>query len=194
MSALALYLAAGLATFWTCALIDRLKSRKLDRRARPSVVFWRTRWVEPNRAWLRRLAVETLTRMFFCMTIWPLFFVALMFQSVHERFSFDRHADHVFAVRTHHLGERLSIAEIESREMVFDPLNAVPPLPFGFLHAAWLAFATNVGPKAVIHAFRAQQPSYGKTVLRAGYVIVTGKRRGAFFLTICKTMDDGADW
>ena len=96
MSALALYLAAGLATFWTCALIDRLKSRKLDRRARPSLMFWRTRWVEPNRAWLRRLAVETLTRMFFCMTIWPLFFVALMFQSVHERFSFGRHADHVF--------------------------------------------------------------------------------------------------
>lgn len=51
----------------------------------------------------------------------------------------------------------------------------------------------HAGPRGVIRAFSARQTRNSDTVLRAGYVIVTGKRRGAFFLTVYKEMDGGED-
>ena len=45
-----------------------------------------------------------------------------------------------FAVVRADLLERVSIAEIEQCERVFDPLSAVPDLPFGHLNTAWKQF------------------------------------------------------
>jgi len=41
-----------------------------------------------------------------------------------------------FAVERYHLQERLTVEQIEAREVVADPLCAVPTLPFGHLNAA----------------------------------------------------------
>ncbi len=45
-----------------------------------------------------------------------------------------------FAVERMHLQERLTVPQIEAREVVADPLGAVPNLPFGHLNAAWRTF------------------------------------------------------
>lgn len=42
-----------------------------------------------------------------------------------------------FSVTLKDLGRSISRDEIESSEMVCDPLTAVPPLPFGFLNKSW---------------------------------------------------------
>jgi len=50
-----------------------------------------------------------------------------------------------FAVERTHLQERLTVLQIEAREVVADPLGAVPDLPFGHLNAAWKTFVEEVG-------------------------------------------------
>ena len=44
-----------------------------------------------------------------------------------------------------HLQERLTVMQIEAREVVADPLGAVSDLPFGHLNAAWKTFVEEVG-------------------------------------------------
>lgn len=67
-------------------------------------------------------------------------------------------------------------------------------VPWPDVHAAWLTFATSAEPTSVIRAFRARQIKRGGAVLRAGYVIDSSKRRGAFFLTVYKEMDGEDGW
>ena len=45
-----------------------------------------------------------------------------------------------FAVERKDLLERLTVQEVEKREVVTDPLKGAPELPFGHLHAAWKEF------------------------------------------------------
>ena len=94
-----------------------------------------------------------------------------------------------FAVARSDLLERHSISEIEKREMVIDPLGAVPDLPFGHLHPAWRKFVATVGPTDAIWSFSAEwKPRWGPEELRAGYVIVRGNSIGAYILTVCRWM------
>jgi hypothetical protein len=50
-----------------------------------------------------------------------------------------------FAVERGYLQERLTVEQIEARELVSDPLGVVPTLPFGHLNAAWKTFIANSG-------------------------------------------------
>lgn len=43
-----------------------------------------------------------------------------------------------------HLEEKLSLDDIEAREYVYDPLNAVPHLPFGHNNSSWVKFKFNL--------------------------------------------------
>lgn len=45
-----------------------------------------------------------------------------------------------FTVEIKHLQERLSVHEIEQREIVANSLKVVPGIPFGHLHQAWAKF------------------------------------------------------
>lgn len=93
----------------------------------------------------------------------------------------------VFSVQPENLQQRLTIAEIEQRHHVFDPLGAVPALPFGHLHPAWLAFIEKTRPDDEIWSFDAVwEDSWRRREHLAGYVI---RRDGVisddrFFTTI----------
>jgi len=90
-----------------------------------------------------------------------------------------------FAVAHSDLLERLSISEIERREMVIDPLGAVPNLPFGHLHHVWTKLVEVVGPTDAVWSFSAEwKPRWGPEELRAGYVVVRGNSIGAYILTV----------
>ena len=68
-----------------------------------------------------------------------------------------------FAVERSHLQERLTVPQIEAREVVTDPLGAVSDVPFGHLHVAWKAFVERVGADDELWSFTAPcQTNWGR--------------------------------
>lgn len=99
--------------------------------------------------------------------------------------------ERVFAVERAHLQERLSLREVEHRETIHDPLGAVPQLPFGHLHAAWLAFVEQIGADDELWSFLAEWKSQaGHPELRLGYVAVRNCKPRQHFLTMRKSLDE----
>lgn len=96
-----------------------------------------------------------------------------------------------FAVERSHLKERLIDLQIEAREMVTDPLGAVPDLPFGHLNAAWKTFFEGVGADDELWSFTAPwQTTWGRREIRTGYVVVRGGVPAAHFLSMWKEIED----
>lgn len=96
-----------------------------------------------------------------------------------------------FAVERSHLQERLSLLQIEARELVTDPLGAVQDLPFGHLNAAWKTFVEGVGADDELWSFTAPwQTKWGRKEIRTGYVIVRGRVPASHFLTMRKKIED----
>ena len=90
-----------------------------------------------------------------------------------------------FAVERQHLLELLTLQEIEKREVVTDPLKAVPELPFGHLNAAWKAFLDGHADGGELWSFSAQwQTTRQRKELRLGYVVAQNGAPCAHFLTV----------
>lgn len=78
----------------------------------------------------------------------------------------------VFKVQRRHLLERLTVAQIEAREMVVDPLQAVPALPFGHLNSVWSELNENARRTDEFWAFTALgSDRWGQPDRREGYVL-----------------------
>jgi hypothetical protein len=89
-----------------------------------------------------------------------------------------------FAVKRSELKHRISLHEIEDSEIVGDPLDAVPNLPFGHLNMAWRTFLQDRLEGDELWSFKSQwQSSWGQKEIRSGYVIVQQGKPGAYFLT-----------
>lgn len=96
-----------------------------------------------------------------------------------------------FAVERSHLQERLTVQQIEAREIVTDPLGAVPDLPFGHLNAAWKTLISTAGVGDEVWSFTAQwQTTWGRKEVRAGYVIVRDGSPAAHMLTLLKEIEE----
>ena len=96
-----------------------------------------------------------------------------------------------FAVERSFLQERLTVPQIEAREVVADPLGAVSDLPFGHLNVAWMAFVERVGADDELWSFTAPwQTKWGRKEIRTGYVIVRGGVPASHFLTMWKEIED----
>lgn len=87
----------------------------------------------------------------------------------------------VFKVRREYLLGKLSLEEVESPEMVQDPLHAVSGQAFGYLRAVWCALKAKLRPRDVRWSFTAQW--YGQSgvpKMREGYSLwQCGKPVGA---------------
>ena len=93
-----------------------------------------------------------------------------------------------FVVENTHLQELLSINAIEQREMVYDPMKAVPALPFGHLHDVWLKYLESLTEDCELWSFTAHWVSeQGVEELRLGYVAVLKGVPGAYLMTRCKS-------
>jgi hypothetical protein len=96
-----------------------------------------------------------------------------------------------FAVEIGHLQEQLNVVQIETRELISDPLGAVPNVPFGHLHAAWMTFLEGVGADDELWTFTAPwQTTWGSNEIRTGYVRVRGGRPANHFLTMSREVGD----
>lgn len=99
--------------------------------------------------------------------------------------------DREFSVEPEHLLEKFSVEEVEARESVIDPLNAVPSLPFGHLNSVWKKILNESGNSSEWWSFAAEwKTSWGHREFRAGYALVKDSKPGEFILTVLKDLPD----
>ena len=80
-----------------------------------------------------------------------------------------------FVVSRARLQNQWSLAEIETTDMVVDPMGAAPRMPFGHLNTAWEAFKQSIQEGDQLWSFSAPWSSeWGREEVRDGY----GVRRG----------------
>lgn len=121
--------------------------------------------------------------------IWPL----AIFMIVQDYFHTNDHelgdAPALFSVKAAHLTEKLTVSEIERREMYLDPMLAVPALPFGHLNKSWKDFIASQPTGYELWAFTADwQTAWDGKELRKGYVFVRNGEPGTHYLTIRKLL------
>jgi hypothetical protein len=108
-----------------------------------------------------------------------------------ERQAEIRRKEDVFKVQRQHLLERLTVAQIEAREMVEDPLQAVPALPFGHLNAAWCDLVAGLAPGDECWSFSAQwSGDWRGPELRTGYVVWRRRKAVGHILTMVKRQEE----
>jgi hypothetical protein len=89
-----------------------------------------------------------------------------------------------FAVKRDHLLKQWSLAEIETKEMISDPLKAAPELPFGHLNQAWESFKQSMQEGDQLWSFSTPRTrKLAGDEVHNGYVIVHGELIGPYFLT-----------
>jgi hypothetical protein len=132
----------------------------------------------PKRRWLPLILTSSL--------IWPL----LLLLPLLDR-PFEPEAPiPEFAVTGDHLLELLTVAEIEARERVFDPLGAVPDLPFGHLNTAWQDFLAACEKGVEFRRFAADWDAGWCREHREGYVEIVQGQPGHFFMTLYKMLPE----
>ncbi len=118
--------------------------------------------------------------------IWPLIIYWMVFDRIN---AFYTKEEIKFEVLSKHLIEQLNIDFIEHQEMVHDPLNAVPALPFGHLNSNWLKFKKNITKKDKLWSFSTDWMSeWGYKENYRGYVIIQSGKIGRYFLTEIKNV------
>ena len=123
---------------------------------------------------------------------WPIALFVKVKEWVRPDYKDERHdhSEKQFSVDQSHLKERLSVQQIERREMVMDPLHAAPALPFGHLHRNWSALIEDLGTDCELWSFSAiWKAGWGANELREGYVLVREGVPGAFLMTVWSTIE-----
>ncbi len=96
-----------------------------------------------------------------------------------------------FEVESSHLQEQLNVVQIESCELISDPMGAVPNVPFGHLNAAWKTFLEGVGADDELWSFTAPwRTTWGSQEIRTGYAVVREGVPVSHFLTMRKEVED----
>lgn len=125
--------------------------------------------------------------------VWPVAVCMKLKELLKKKEGAEVEEEREFTVERQHLQERLTVQEIEKREVVTDPLRAAPELPFGHLNAAWKEFLYGHADGVALWSFSAQwQTTWGRKELRSGYVMVQDGAPGAHFLTVWKDIPDEA--
>jgi len=124
-------------------------------------------------------------------SVWPVAIYMKVKEMFQKKESYASPEEREFAVEREHLLERLTVKEIEMREVVTDPLKAAPDLPFGHLNAAWQEFLQGKADLAELWSFSAQwQTTWGRKELRCGYAVVQDGAPEAHFLTVWKDLPE----
>jgi len=122
--------------------------------------------------------------------LWPVVWWINCTDLLHERRAARKREDAVFKVKTQHLLERLTVEEIESREVVRDPLDAVPDLPFGHLNVVWAQLKAAKQTRDELWSFAANWPGDDNTPeLRKGYVLWRRRKPIGHILKMSNEMD-----
>lgn len=123
--------------------------------------------------------------------IWPVAVYLRVTRVVSKKDSTGSNMNREFAVEPCHLQERLTVEEIEAREMVENPLGAVPHVPFGHLNAAWRTFLKSRANGDELWSFSARWRTWlHQPEVRSGYALVRNGTPVAHFLTVWKDLSE----
>lgn len=136
-----------------------------------------TRWKR-----IIRTVIWPLTGCVIVISVWPVFTGIEVKEYFDERRRLVER-NRVFEVQLKDLGEPLSVADMEAKEVVIDPLGAVPGLAFGHLNPAWTKFKQGIAFEDRLCPFDAvwTSPTWRKE-RRTGYARVRGKKIKGFFV------------
>jgi len=113
--------------------------------------------------------LEPIVAFLVCVAIWPIF----AWLMVEGGWFSERLPEPVeFKVTREHLREVLPVSSIEADSRVFDPLEAVPDLPFGHLNSSWEKLKAGMQPGDEISTFLASWKSHGVMWELSGFAIV----------------------
>ncbi len=147
---------------------------------------------ERKKLWYRvraRLLAPVLT-VIAMVLFWPVAWWMRCAELLNERRVARQLEEQIFKVKPQYLLERLTVDQIEAREMVQDPLGAVPKLPFGHLNAVWSQLRSAMQPGDELWSFTATWPgSFGSPELRKGYVLWRQRKPVGHVLTMCKELE-----
>lgn len=159
---------------------DRIRD-KIDSMNPDSKKWW---WRPMNKVLIPSLAVASV------ILIWPIAIYWKIKNSIDARQDKIREEARVFSVNQQHVLKMLPVEEVESSEIVHDPLGAVPPIPFGHLNAAWKNYKKQIQNGDQLWSFRATWTTeWGAKELWEGYVIEHNNDFGPYFLTITKRVN-----
>jgi hypothetical protein len=144
--------------------------------ADPSSSKW---WWKP----LNKVIVPILAAIMI-LAVWPVAIYWKVKEMIDARQVKEEEPPKEFAITRDHLLKRWSVAEIETAEIVSDPLGAAPRQPFGHLNPAWETFKQSIGDGDLLWSFSAPWTSdWGRNEVRDGYVVLRDEAIGPHFLT-----------
>ena len=117
----------------------------------------------------------------FC--VWPIAIYLLILQLLCKK-KVKPIKNEFFKVRKSDLLENCNILQIEYLEMVIDPLNISPQVPFGYLNKVWLEFLSKLDSKDEIWSFKSKwnvRRIHGE--IKTGYVSVRYGQPNFYILT-----------
>lgn len=118
--------------------------------------------------------------------VWPVTASVLIWALIEPRFHkpFEPPTRPVFAPTLADLGTAMTVDEIEAVELITDPFDAVPQLPFGHLNEAWLAFRQKLHPDTTLRHFSSHWThDWNGTVKYEGYAEVRNGKIMSFVTT-----------
>ena len=180
---LLVYCGVGIVILLVMPLINRYLKKQKDDDSEPS--SWRSLF-ESKPTTLGDKFIEWFLAPFVAISLVILGWPFLIYLAIKEHlYPTLPYVEKVFQVESEHLGNSVEVGDIEAKERVFDPLGAVPDLPFGHLNAAWSEFIGQMADGDRLRTYSANwQSDWGNPELREGYVIVKPDDRiGTFFTT-----------
>jgi len=121
--------------------------------------------------------------------VWPAI-VYMKIQEMRKGESGAGYVEPVFSVGKDDLLAKQTIEQIESAEIISDPLGAAPALPFGHLHQCWLAFLAQMLPDDELWSFQSTwDVPWSEKEIRYGYVLVRAGIPDAYVLSEAMPFD-----
>ncbi len=127
-------------------------------------------------------------------SLWPLVWTAAAFMLYEKIVEKNRRKNAVFCVKRKHLKELTEIHTVEKNNLIHDPLNSVPNLPFGHLNSVWSQFLARQPQGAQLWSFECSWLGpLGNPELRTGYVWLLDKTIHHWALLDSKRLDANGD-
>ena len=172
---------------------------RLDKQTRENKELWRRLDRQPltKTDWLIKKILVPVIAIILILGLWPLFIIWVTKEKLNDK-KFEKNKtvnkesnqERQFKVEQKHLLKPLSVADIEAIEVISDPLNAVPEVPFGFLNDNWNKFKSTIQPGDEIWSFSAiWLTEWDTKEMRKGYVIVQNNNTCNFFVNYLADMD-----
>lgn len=181
--ALKIYMGLGLLVA-AVVVISHLRMK----RDQPSSLMDAIKSLNPSRQrfWYRVLEDFVVPMLTFILVwlVWPVAIVLTIIEMLKDKKAGvnrdQRNKNKAFFLSKDALLKESTVAEIERTNMVIDPMDATPNLPFGHLNALWVGFRDGLEPDETLHLFESVGPNTFKRQLIWGYAVCKAGRIDRF--------------